>query len=241
MPYTAMLIAMCDANLREYQLARAEYEQAIIYAKGDEQLIARCNNGLGKLLETMGEYKEAEKSYTSALRAKNKKLVMLGGTVDSKANPQTQRDLYLTLISLAAIYGNLGETHRLIGNYHNAQTELEISLKIRTLHKNIKETPTDIAVAESSLAVLFTDIGDFEKAEAHYDTAIKGFLEGAPENPGLILAKSEYAYIEFHLGKLKNAWTALDEAEQLAKSTVSKDHTLFANVKARKGVLLQLS
>ncbi len=189
-------------DLGRYDDANASYEEALFISEqaGDQVVSARMLNNLGNLAEKAGRLNDALTSYVRAL-----------GVARTIKQP----------VEIANRINNIGWIYYLQGRYADADTYFDLGLQ--QIGDN---DPTTTASLQLSRGNLYLDQGEYAKALSVYEDATNHLKK--TENKilhGFVLIDQARC---FHsLGNFPEAKKRLDQAQELANESVSKELSAY--------------
>jgi len=236
-----------------YAGAKQNYERAIElrshYLGADHECAAQSQNGLGELLQLMGDYPAARRLFESALRTRQTKLGPrhrdtartlndLASLYRSIGDLSHAQDLYRRALDVRLTFGvddvdvaeshnDLGDLYKLRGEYASAESEYRQAFEIR--RRKLGEG-VETAQSQSALAGLYQTMGDYRRAQDLYSVVceIRRKFFG-PDHPETAESLSALGDSHRALGDHTKAESEYNQALEVRRNKLGRDHPLVAS------------
>ncbi|CAF1184274.1 unnamed protein product [Didymodactylos carnosus] len=157
-------------------------------------------NSLGRLLQKMGKYIEAEQYY----------LVLL--------NETSPEDPYI-----ATIHNNIGLIYNDMGDYSKALTYYEQALELEL--KRLGSNHPFVATTYNNIGGVYNEMRDYSKALTYYERALELKLKTLdPNHPDVAAAYNNIGGVCDDMGDYSKALTYYEQALELELKTLGSNH-----------------
>ena len=215
--HTLELIAEVLARTAQYERANQLLEESLELRAGDTGMserehrlsLAGTQTALADVLARLGEYEQAEPFIRQALATRQE---LLGSSH----------------AAVAESLEDLGLNEYYLGHYELAIQNLQAAVD---MHRQVHDKPYDPAISEaiSNLALVYLEIGDYERAESLYREALENDRKVyGQRHPELSTTLNNLALVYQDMGNLEAAEDMYEQVIDMDREFLPADHPQLA-------------